>query len=106
MILQVHYHPDGKPEVDRTKIGLYFSRKPVRQTLQWKGVMSQDIRLEPGEPDTKVKASWMVPVDVEALAVAPHMHQLGRSMRMTATLPGGRVVDLIQVHDWDPGVDL
>ncbi len=40
VILQVHYHPDGKPEVDRTRIGLYLSRGPVRQTLQWKGVMS------------------------------------------------------------------
>ncbi len=103
VILQVHYHPDGRPEVDRTKIGLYLSRKPVRQTLQWKGVMSQDIRLEAGEPDTKVKASWMVPVDVEALAIAPHMHQLGREMTITATLPGGRTIDLIQVRHWDPG---
>ncbi len=103
VILQVHYHPDGKPEVDRTRIGLHFSRKPVRRTLQWKGVMSCDIRLEPGEPDTTVKASWMVPVDVEALAVSPHMHQLGREMRMTATLPGGKIVDLIEVRDWDPG---
>jgi Copper type II ascorbate-dependent monooxygenase, C-terminal domain len=103
VILQVHYHPNGKSEVDRTKIGLYFSKKPVRQTLQWKGVMTQKISLEPGNPDTRVKASWMVPVDVEALAVAPHMHQLGREMKMTASLPGGRTIDLIQVLDWDPG---
>jgi Copper type II ascorbate-dependent monooxygenase, C-terminal domain len=103
VILQIHYHPDGKPEVDRSRIGLHLSRGPVRQTLQWKGVMSRDIRLEAGEADTKVKASWMVPVDVEALAVAPHMHQLGRSMKMTALIPGGRTIDLIQVDDWDPG---
>lgn len=70
VILQVHYHPDGKPEVDRTRIGLYLSRGPVRQTLQWKGVMTRGIRLEPGEADTNVKASWMVPVNVEALAIA------------------------------------
>ena len=103
VIVQVHYHPDGKSEVDRTRIGLHLSRGPIRQTLQWKGIASRDIRLEPGEPDTKVKASWMVPVDVEALAVAPHMHQLGRSMKMTALIPGGRVLDLIEVADWDPG---
>ena len=65
VILQVHYHPDGKPESrpdqDRALSG---SRKPVKQTLQWKGVMSQDIRLEPGDVDTKIKAQagwcrWM-----------------------------------------------
>jgi hypothetical protein len=103
VILQVHYHPDGKPESDRTRIGLYFSKKPVKQTLQWKGVMNQNFQLEAGQNDTKVKASWMVPVDVEVLAVAPHMHQLGRQMTMTARFPDGRKLNLIQITDWDPG---
>ena len=103
VILQVHYHPGGKPEVDRTRIGLHFSREPIRQTLQWKGVATRKIRLEPGAIDTKVKAEWMVPVDVEALAIAPHLHQLGRSMTVTAILPGGKPLDLIRIADWDPG---
>ena len=102
VILQVHYHPDGKPELDRTRIGLHFSRKAVRQTLQWKGVMSRNIRLPAGEADVRVKASWFVPVAVELLAVAPHMHRLGRDMKITASYPDGRSVDLIHVPDWDP----
>ena len=35
VLLQVHYHPSGKPEVDRTQFGIYFCKKPVRQTLHW-----------------------------------------------------------------------
>ena len=35
VIVQVHYHPSGKPETDRTRIGLHFARKPIRQTLHW-----------------------------------------------------------------------
>ena len=35
VVIQVHYHPSGKPEIDRTRIGLRFARKPVRQTLHW-----------------------------------------------------------------------
>ncbi len=103
VILQVHYHPGGKPEVDRTRIGLHLARKPVRQTLQWKGVMNLDFRIPAGEADVRVKATWAVPVDVEVLAVAPHMHQIGREMRITAALPDGRSVDLIHVPAWDPG---
>ncbi len=102
VILQVHYHPDGRPEVDRTGIGLHFARKPVRQTLQWKGVMSRNIRLPAGEADIRVKASWFVPVAVDLLAVAPHMHRLGRDMKITASYPDGRSVDLIHIPDWDP----
>ncbi|WP_435011125.1 hypothetical protein P12x_002423 [Tundrisphaera lichenicola] len=102
VILQIHYHPGGKPAVDRTRIGLYFSKKSVRQTLQWKGVMTDKIRLPAGEPDIKVKARWFVPVGVDLLAIAPHMHQLGRDMKVTATYPDGRSIDLIHIPDWDP----
>ena len=102
VILLVHYHPVGKREVDRTKIGLHFSRKPVRQTLQWKGVANQDFRLPAGESDIPVKANWFLPVDVELMAIAPHMHQLGRDMMVTATLPDKRSLKLLHVTDWDP----
>jgi Copper type II ascorbate-dependent monooxygenase, C-terminal domain len=102
VILQVHYHPSGKPETDRTRIGLHFSRKPVRQTLQWKGVMSEKFRLPAGEADIQVKASWFVPVAVDLLAVAPHMHRLGRDMKMTVSYPDGSCSNLIHVPDWDP----
>ncbi len=102
MILQVHYHPDGKREVDRTRVGLHFARKPVKRTLQWANVTNSDFRLSPGNKNVEVKATWYVPVDVEALAVTPHMHQLGRDFRMTVTYPGGRRQDLIYIADWDP----
>ena len=102
VILQIHYHPSGKAEVDRTRIGLYLSRKPVRQTLQWVGVSSTAIELPPGVPSKEVRARWTVPVDVDVLSVAPHMHQLGRSMQVTATHPSGRAANLLRVPDWDP----
>ena len=35
LVLFIHYHPSGKPETDRTRIGLYFSRTPVRQSFHW-----------------------------------------------------------------------
>ena len=56
----------------------------------------------PGKPDNEVKATWNVPVDVEALGVTPHMHQLGRDFRMSVTFPGGRTQDLLHIDDWDP----
>ena len=30
VIIQTHYHRNGKAESDRTKIGLYFAKKPVK----------------------------------------------------------------------------
>ena len=102
VILQVHYHPSGRPQVDRTRLGIHFARKPVKRTLQWANATNDDFRLQPGVVNTEVKATWYVPVAVDALAVTPHMHQLGRDFHMSVALPNGRKEDLIHIADWDP----
>ena len=102
VILQIHYHPSGKPEVDRTQVGLYFARRPVKQTLQWVGVTTKEINLPAGQPRIEVRAKWTVPVDVQVLSIVPHMHQLGHDMQVTVTHPSGRATPLIRVADWDP----
>ena len=102
VILQIHYHPSGKPERDRTRVGLYLTKKPVKQTLQWVGVTTKKIDLPAGQPRVEVRAQWTVPVDVEVLSVVPHMHQLGHDMQVTVTHPSGRTIPLIKVADWDP----
>ncbi|MEA3075067.1 MAG: hypothetical protein QOD29_6513, partial [Alphaproteobacteria bacterium] len=102
VILQIHYHPSGKREVDRTRIGVYFSREPVKQALHWNSASNYEFRFEPGNSDTVVEGTWFVPTDVEALAVSPHMHLLGREMRMSVTYPDGHTIDLISIPSWDP----
>ena len=102
IILQVHYHPNGKAGNDKTRVGLYFARKPVKQALHWNNASSYNFQLPAGDANVEVKASWFVPVDVEALAVSPHMHMLGHDMHMSVRLPNGRTENLIEIADWDP----
>ena len=102
IIIQVHYHPTGKAGNDKSRMGLYFSRKPVKQALHWNNASNYIFRLPAGDPKIEVKASWFVPVDLEALAVSPHMHQLGHDMHMSVRLPTGRIQNLIEINDWDP----
>ncbi|HEX3448380.1 MAG TPA: redoxin family protein [Isosphaeraceae bacterium] len=101
VIVQVHYHPRGKPETDRSKIGLYFSKKPVKQVMHWGFAINPGLELPPGQSNIEVKAAWEVPVDVTAHAVTPHMHLLGRDMLMSVKFPDGHVQDLIKIPDWD-----
>jgi hypothetical protein len=102
VIVQVHYHPSGKAGNDKTRVGLYFARKPVKQALHWNNASSYNFRLPAGERNIEVKASWYIPVDMEALAVSPHMHLLGHDMHMSVTFPNGRTQSLIEIADWDP----
>jgi hypothetical protein len=102
IVLQIHYHPTGKAGSDKTRMGLYFARKPVKQALHWNNASSYDFRLPAGADNIEVRASWYVPVDVEAVAVAPHMHLLGRDMHMSVRMPSGKTQNLIEIADWDP----
>ncbi len=102
IVVQVHYHPSGKPGNDRIRVGLYLTRKPIKQALHWNNASNYTFRLPPGNDNFEVKASWMIPVDVEVMAVSPHMHQLGRDMHMSVRLPNGRIQNLIEIADWDP----
>jgi peroxiredoxin len=101
VVVQVHYHPSGKPETDRSRLGIHFSRTPVKQTMHWSLAGKFDLKIPPGAPNHEALAEWRIPVDVEALAVTPHMHLLGRDMRMWVTFPDGRDQDLINIPDWD-----
>jgi hypothetical protein len=103
LILQIHYHPDGKPESDRSKVGLYFARNPTRQTVHRPFAFNAGLMLLPGKQNIEVKASWTVPVAVRALAVTPHMHKIGRDMAMAVDYPDGHTEQLIKIADWDFG---
>jgi mono/diheme cytochrome c family protein len=104
VVMQVHYHPDGKPQTDRTRIGLYFCKAKVKQTYHWNFAAAFEMEIPPGAPNHEVRAEpWEVPVDLVAYAVTPHMHMLGKDISMFVTYPDGRTVDLVKIDDWDFG---
>ncbi len=51
----------------------------------------------------EVRAAFTVPPgrNFHAIGIAPHMHLLGREMKVTATYPDGSVRPLISIDDWD-----
>ncbi len=100
IVLQVHYHKDGRPETDLTRIGLYFAHGPVDKALQvWP--LHAPLQIPAGDAHYQTQATKTVPADVTLLEILPHMHLLGRSMTVTATLPDGTTRPLVHVPDWD-----
>jgi uncharacterized protein (TIGR03437 family) len=106
IVLQTHFHPDGKPESEQTTMGLYFApTAPARtitqiQTPGFFGVNAH-IDIPAGVSDYKVRSSFTLPVAVDAFSVSAHCHYLGKGTRMTATLPDGTVQVLLSIKDWD-----
>jgi mono/diheme cytochrome c family protein len=100
LVIQIHYHPSGKPAADQSSLGLFYSPPPThgRTSLI---VASENIDIPPGDADYKVKAQITVPADAELVRVTPHAHYLCKEMKLTAHLPDGTVTPLIWIKDWD-----
>ena len=103
IVLEVHYHKDGKPETDLSQVALYFNKGIVERPFHIFPLVNTWFHLKPGEKDCEVKASLpiAVPADATIINVFPHMHLLGKTMVVTATLPDGTTQPLINVPDWD-----
>ncbi|MBX9580802.1 MAG: redoxin domain-containing protein [Gemmataceae bacterium] len=103
--VQTHYHRTGKEERDRTKIGLYFAKKPATdlyRTVPLAGMLRAITPpIPPGEKAHKVERQWKLTADVTAYRVVPHMHLLGKDIELTATPPGEKDFTIIRIPAWD-----
>jgi hypothetical protein len=100
LVIQIHYHPDGKPEMDQSQLGLFLTGEPTKgRAVKLMGTNQIDIA--PGDDHYVVKASMNVPADANLIRIAPHAHYLCRDMKIDAHLPDGSVVPLIWIKDWD-----
>jgi hypothetical protein len=101
LVLQIHYHPDGKPETDRTRVGLYFtSRKPSRKAFDIP-LGSNYIDIPAGNRTYKVTDHFTIPVDVDVIGINPHAHYVCKEMYGYAVLPDGSRRTLIRIPNWN-----
>lgn len=104
VVIQVHYHPTGEAETDLTPVGLYFSKKPVTKRLQVLPLVNQTFAIPAGAKDYEVTASYdVLPfLSAKVWALTPHMHLLGRKIKVELTRPGDPSPNcLIRIDDWD-----
>jgi hypothetical protein len=101
IVVQVHYYRTGVEERDRTRVGLYFSDSPSPAVARTPLVINTEFEIPPGDSRHQVTASWDVPRDVYALSVFPHMHLLGKEMKVTVQTPEGDTLPMVWIKDWD-----
>lgn len=100
LVIQVHYHPSGKPETDRSSIGLTFGSPPDKGVTRIMAGTRQ-IDLPPGDAHYEVTDSISVPEDADLIGIAPHAHLLCKEMKVNAQFPDGRTEQLIWIRNWD-----
>ena len=92
LILQLHLHPSGKPEVEQSTIGFFLTDEPPRRSMVDIMMLDRKIDIPPGEAAFRTRDEFSVPVEMEVLALFPHMHMIGRDFKLTANPPDRRAV--------------
>ncbi len=101
-VLQIHYNSliskDGR---DRSTLKLDFSDQPVAQQAQVRPVADTSIVIPPGDSEAAFATDFPVPVALTLLGTAPHMHMLGKSLRVELIRPGESPQCVINIPSWD-----
>jgi mono/diheme cytochrome c family protein len=105
LILNSHFHPSGKAEVEQTTLGLYFADEPPARTMVGLQMppgygFSSGLHVPPGEEDFTLNDSFELPVDVQAVSVGGHAHYICKKMQIVATLPDGERRSIFYIDNW------
>jgi mono/diheme cytochrome c family protein len=100
-IMQLHYHPGGKPETDQSSFGLYFTDQPPQRSLYDLMLIDKKIDIPPGEARYQTRDEFTLPIDMDLFGLFPHMHMIGREIRLTAHPADGEPFPLLTIADWD-----
>jgi len=106
LVVQYHFHPTGKPEVEKSVIGLYFAKQAPKRSLTRIQLpphysLFAGLDIPAGDKDFVIRDSYTLPVAVDAVGIGAHAHYIATQMKMTATLPNGEVKTLLLIKDWD-----
>src|SRR5262245_32332209 len=99
LVFQMHYaKTTGKPEKDRTSVGLIFAKSPVEKMVESKAVTNLFFKIPAGSENHKVTACYTFPREVELTNLMPHMHLRGKDMKYEIVYPEGRRETLLSVN--------
>jgi Flp pilus assembly protein TadD len=100
-VVQLHLKPSGRPEPVRVSIGLYLTETPPERTPLMLRLGSKTIDMAAGDSHYEITDRFDIPVDVTALSVYPHAHYLAKEMIVRAIVPGGRILTLLHIPNWN-----
>ncbi|MCF6314568.1 MAG: hypothetical protein L3J39_19120 [Verrucomicrobiales bacterium] len=106
LVLQTHFHPSGKLEKEKTKVGIYFAKQEPKRKIGEFQIPPHfgaqvGLTIAPDDSHYVIQDHLTVPEDLELITVWAHAHQIARSMKADATLPNGKKLPLFYIDDWD-----
>jgi hypothetical protein len=102
VVFQLHYHnPRLTAETDHTELRLRAANGPVPKRLRFMRVGQFRLGIPAGAARHEIEAGSFVDRPMRIIAIHPHMHLLGREMKVWAKASDDSVTPLIHIDDWD-----
>lgn len=102
--LGMHYMPMGQGETDRTQIGLWFARGPIKARVERVDIPNMLFEIPAGDPNFRQTTCYTFPAAVDILSYTIHMHYRGKSATVYAIYPNGKQEILLSIphynFDW------
>jgi hypothetical protein len=101
LVVQIHYNLENGVFPDRTQVALRFAKEPVISGYYWAAADTEMV-LPPGQAHVESSASnaFDQPASFKVHGAIPHMHTLGRTLKVNAAMQGGEQC-LVDVDRWD-----
>ena len=91
LVFQMHYTANGKPGMDRSRIGLIFAKEPPKERIFTTNATEQQVR-DSGRTIRIIRSSrassWQQ--DMKLIDLMPHMHLRGKDFEYRAVYPDRR----------------
>ena len=101
IVMEIHYTANGKAAVDESELGIYFAKETPRERVLTITPADSAFAIPPGDGNFPSSTAATLNRDLTLLSMQPHMHLRGKSYRITARYPDGRVESLINVPRYD-----
>ncbi|HEY3838353.1 MAG TPA: hypothetical protein VGL72_17360 [Bryobacteraceae bacterium] len=107
IVVQVHYHPSGRPSADQTSLGFYLAPAgSVQHRMLAIPIVNTGFTIPANNSAYPVQASLTIPslgfpITGKIIQVGPHMHLLGRQIEMDLVHADTSSTPLILIDNWD-----
>jgi hypothetical protein len=101
IVFEMHYTANGKELTDESELGLYFAREAPKERVLTITPADSAFAIPPGAGNFPSSTAATLNRDLTLLSMQPHMHLRGKSYRIAARYPDGRVENLLEVPRYD-----
>lgn len=101
LVVEVHYTTIGKPQTDRSRVGLTFAKRPPQMRVTEVGTANFNFRIPAGASNYQVITRVTLRADMTVLSLWPHMHLRGKALLLRAVYPTGESEVLLNVPHYD-----